>query len=163
MMNRRDILAGAGAAMLAGCTTALPTSPRSRNAALPADLQPVRNAGFDAWLTAFRPRAQAKGVSVSTLNSGLAGAGFLPGVVTRDRNQTEFKRSLEDYLAIGRTRGKSHLRAAALWPVSWHVGRDRGTLRGSVLYYGRYLGRGKLFRNASWRHSGDFGNCNLGL
>jgi lytic murein transglycosylase len=28
------------------------------------------------------------------------GAGYLPGVVERDRNQTEFKRSLEDYLAI---------------------------------------------------------------
>jgi lytic murein transglycosylase len=34
------------------------------------------------------------------LNRGLRGAGYLPGVIERDRNQTEFKRSLQDYLAI---------------------------------------------------------------
>jgi membrane-bound lytic murein transglycosylase B len=28
------------------------------------------------------------------------GKGFLPGVVERDRNQTEFRRTTEDYLAL---------------------------------------------------------------
>ncbi len=100
MMFRRDVLACLGAAALAGCSGAQGSAPRAAVAGLPADLRPVRNAGFDAWLVGFRARARAKGVSEATLNSGLSGAGFLPGVVTRDRNQTEFKRSLEDYLAI---------------------------------------------------------------
>ena len=34
------------------------------------------------------------------LTRTLRGAGYLPAVIERDRNQTEFKRSLEDYLAI---------------------------------------------------------------
>ncbi|MFT7059063.1 MAG: lytic murein transglycosylase [Pseudorhodobacter sp.] len=34
------------------------------------------------------------------MKTGLRNAGFLPEVIERDRNQTEFKRSLQDYLAI---------------------------------------------------------------
>jgi membrane-bound lytic murein transglycosylase B len=34
------------------------------------------------------------------LNAAFRGTGYLPGVIKRDRNQTEFKRSLEDYLSI---------------------------------------------------------------
>ena len=91
---------GASATLLAACSSAGGGSVSSGSTGLAADLRPTPNPAFDAWLAAFRGRARAKGVSEATLNSGLAGAGFLPGVVTRDRNQTEFKRSLEDYLAI---------------------------------------------------------------
>ncbi|MEX3314505.1 lytic murein transglycosylase [Sulfitobacter sp. PS-8MA] len=69
-------------------------------AGLATDMQPVPNAGYDAWVAAFKSRAAAQGISASTLSQGFRGAGYLPGVVKRDRNQTEFKRSLEDYLAI---------------------------------------------------------------
>ena len=69
-------------------------------AGLAPDLQPQPNAGYDAWVASFKQRAAARGISQSTLARGFAGAGYLPGVVKRDRNQTEFKRSLEDYLAI---------------------------------------------------------------
>ena len=69
-------------------------------AGLAADLRPVPNAGYDAWVAAFKSRAAAQGISAATLSQGFSGAGYLPGVVKRDRNQTEFKRSLEDYLAI---------------------------------------------------------------
>ncbi|MGJ8546575.1 MAG: lytic murein transglycosylase [Sulfitobacter sp.] len=67
---------------------------------LPADLRPQPNAGYDAWVAAFKSRAAGQGISSGTLSSAFRGAGYLPGVVKRDRNQTEFKRSLEDYLAI---------------------------------------------------------------
>jgi lytic murein transglycosylase len=66
----------------------------------PSDLRPVPNAGYDAWVAAFRARAAGYGLSNATLTDGFRDTGFLPGVVTRDRNQTEFKRSLEDYLSI---------------------------------------------------------------
>tara|TARA_R110002051_G_scaffold50724_3_gene97912 strand:+ start:27849 stop:28874 length:1026 start_codon:yes stop_codon:yes gene_type:complete len=61
---------------------------------------PVPNAGYDTWVANFRARAKGAGLSDATLASGFHGAGYLPGVVTRDRNQTEFNRSLEDYLSI---------------------------------------------------------------
>ncbi|MEP5762502.1 MAG: lytic murein transglycosylase [Litoreibacter sp.] len=67
---------------------------------LPADLRPVPNAEYDAWVTAFRARATSSGLSNATLATGFRNTGYLPGVVKRDRNQTEFKRTLEDYLAI---------------------------------------------------------------
>ncbi len=65
-----------------------------------AQFRAVPNAGYDAWVAGFRTRAAARGISGGTLNAAFRGAGFLPDVIDRDRNQTEFKRSLEDYLAI---------------------------------------------------------------
>jgi lytic murein transglycosylase len=61
---------------------------------------PRPDPGFDAWVAAFRPRALGQGVSPATFDMAFASAGFIPGVIERDRNQTEFKRSIEDYLAI---------------------------------------------------------------
>ena len=69
-------------------------------APLADDLRPSANAGYDAWVAAFRGRAGGYGISNGTLASAFRGAGYLPGVVTRDRNQTEFTRTLEDYLSI---------------------------------------------------------------
>lgn len=66
----------------------------------PSQLRPVANPQFDAWVAAFRPRAQSQGISGTTLNVAFRDVGYLPGVVERDRNQTEFTRTLEDYLAI---------------------------------------------------------------
>ena len=63
-------------------------------------MRPVPNAGYDAWVASFRGRALAQGIAPGTLDAAFAQAGFLPGVIERDRNQTEFTRSLEDYLAI---------------------------------------------------------------
>ncbi len=107
--SRRNFTLGLGAMGLSACTTGTGVlGPRAGSssagssgaASLPADLRPVPNAGYDAWVTNFRSRAAAQGISPSTLNAGFRGAGYLPGVVKRDRNQTEFTRTLEDYLAI---------------------------------------------------------------
>ncbi len=95
MINRRTFSFGLGAALLAGCSTggALTRAPASR-------MQSVPNSGYDAWIAGFKTRASSQGISQSTLNRAFQGAGYLPGVIERDRNQVEFKRSLEDYLAI---------------------------------------------------------------
>ncbi len=58
------------------------------------------NPAFDAWVEGFKSRATAKGISDATVNRAFQSVGFLPGVIERDRNQTEFTRSIEDYLAI---------------------------------------------------------------
>ena len=62
--------------------------------------RPVPNAGWDAWVGAYKGRAAGRGISQSTMDAAFRGAGFLPEVIEKDRNQTEFKRSLEDYLNI---------------------------------------------------------------
>ena len=94
MINRRNFSLGLGFTVLAACSTGAPTrAPASR-------MQAVPNAGWDAWVAGFKGRAAAQGISQTTINRAFQGAGYLPGVIERDRNQVEFKRSLEDYLAI---------------------------------------------------------------
>ena len=117
---------------------------------LPADLQPTPNAGYDKWVEGFYPRAQAKGITEATLRAGFRNVGYLPGVVKRDRNQTEFKRTLEDYLSIavsdervskGRAAYQRHQRTllaleakygvdasiiAAIWGLESFYGERRG-------------------------------------
>jgi membrane-bound lytic murein transglycosylase B len=60
----------------------------------------VPNPAFDQWLAAYRDRAAARGISASTMNAAFRQAGYLPEVVEKDRNQTEFTRTTEDYLNI---------------------------------------------------------------
>ncbi|MGJ8590625.1 MAG: lytic murein transglycosylase [Yoonia sp.] len=101
-ISRRNFTIGLGALGLAACQgRGNVTSFSSRSeGALPADLMPQPNASYDAWVASFKARAMGQGISPATLRQGFAGAGYLPGVVKRDRNQTEFSRTLEDYLAI---------------------------------------------------------------
>ncbi|EEW26854.1 lytic murein transglycosylase [Rhodobacter ferrooxidans] len=97
--TRRAVGFGLLATVLSACvggTRMAPRAGRSPEAAMPM----VPNSGFDAWVAAFRPRAAAKGIPAGTLDAAFRSAGFLPGVIERDRNQTEFTRTTEDYLAI---------------------------------------------------------------
>ncbi|NVO26281.1 lytic murein transglycosylase [Donghicola sp. C2-DW-16] len=56
------------------------------------------NSGYDAWLAAFHGRAVSQGISEATLQRAFAGATYLPDVVKKDRNQSEFTKTLWDYL-----------------------------------------------------------------
>jgi len=121
-----------GALGLAACGGTGTLGPRAGNAApngLPDDLRPVPNTGYDGWVTSFRSRAEGQGISASTLNAGFRGAGYLPGCIKRDRNQTEFKRSLEDYLAIAASDERISKGRAAF-------ARHQGTLSGLESQYG---------------------------
>jgi len=100
-INRRLFGLGLMSLGLAACSRRLPVGAgATRREGLPDDLRPVPNSDYDAWVRAFRGRAAAQGISQSTLSAAFQGTGYLPGVVTRDRNQTEFSRTLEDYLSI---------------------------------------------------------------
>ncbi len=77
-------------------------------------MRPVPNAGWDAWVAAFRGRAAGRGISAATLDTAFRGAGFLPDVIERDRNQTEFTRTLEDYLSIATSDERLSLGRAGL-------------------------------------------------
>ncbi|WP_246739689.1 lytic murein transglycosylase [Martelella sp. HB161492] len=62
--------------------------------------QTVASPGFDAFIVKFKAQAAASGISDATLAAAFSGVGYMPDVVDHDRNQTEFRRSLEDYIAI---------------------------------------------------------------
>jgi len=156
-MTRRSLLAGLGSMALASCgggprgLGGSGTRAATAQAPDPAFL-PQPNTGFDTWLTSYRARAAANGISQGTLDSALRSAGFLPGVVDRDRNQTEFTRTLEDYLSIaasderiakgranlaqygsllseieGRFGVESHV-VTAVWGLESMYGERRGTI-----------------------------------
>ena len=100
-ITRRHFGFGFAAIGLTGCNSSTSLGANDpRRAELPDDLRPIPNADYDLWVAAFRVRAKGLGLSDATLAAGFRGTGYLPGVVTRDRNQTEFNRSLEDYLSI---------------------------------------------------------------
>ncbi len=100
-----------------------------RRAAPAGDLPAVPNAGYDAWVAAFRQRAAGYGLTAATVNTAFRSAGFLPGVITRDRNQTEFSRTLEDYLSIATSDERVSKGRAAF-------ARHRGTLSALQDRYG---------------------------
>ncbi|WRH62794.1 MAG: lytic murein transglycosylase [Fuscovulum sp.] len=129
-INRR--LFGLGLMGL-GITACAPSLPRGGSPTfpgeLPADLRPVPNGAYDAWVASFRDRATAQGISQPTLSAAFQGTGYLPGVVTRDRNQTETSRSLEDYLSIAVSDERVAKGRAAF-------ARHRGTLNALQARYG---------------------------
>lgn len=129
-ITRRQALAGLAATGLTACSTGAGGSGgHSSGGGLPADLRPQRNAAYDAWVASFRGRAGSQGISQSTLAAGFRNTGYLPGVVSRDRNQTEFKRSLEDYLAIAVSDDRVSKGRAA-------YARERSTLQALESRYG---------------------------
>jgi membrane-bound lytic murein transglycosylase B len=102
-ISRRSFGFGLAAFGLVACsnvTQANQGSVPAAKAGLPPDLRPTANTGYDAWVASFQKRARDQGISDATMRAGFRGAGYLPGVIKRDRNQTEFKRTLEDYLSI---------------------------------------------------------------
>ena len=96
--TRRAALAGMGALALAACGRRLPY--QAPAAAAEGALPTAPNAGWDAWVRDFRSRALAEGIGAGTFDSAFAASGFTPGVVERDRAQTESRRTFEEYLAI---------------------------------------------------------------
>jgi len=96
-LTRRSTLLGLGSLALTGCGASVPTGGASTAA---TTWRAASNPGFTQWVANFRPRARSAGISEPTLARALAGVGYLPGVIERDRRQTEFTRTTEDYLAI---------------------------------------------------------------
>ena len=89
-------------AALSANAQSTPGSPQSPAAILEPALQPQTNPvpdiAFRQWITAFRPRALAAGITPATFDAAFVGVHYNPGVVEKDRNQNEFTKTLWDYL-----------------------------------------------------------------
>lgn len=55
--------------------------------------------GFGAWLSGYKARAAAQGISAATIASALGEAAYDPKVIGLDRNQHSFKLSFEQFYA----------------------------------------------------------------
>ena len=149
-LSRRGFIVLSGACAVQACGGA-PIATAQAASADPA-ARVAANAGWDRWVASYKGRARAAGIPANVVERGFRGVGYLPGVIERDRNQTEFKRSFEDYLAIvanekrvaaGRSafaRHRSTLQSiearfgvpgeivAAIWGVESNFGTRRGTI-----------------------------------
>ena len=100
MLTRRLFTLSALCLPISACADAPPTSGRPASRAADPDLIPRATAGWSSWVEGFQGRAAGQGIRSDVITAAFRGQGFVPGVVQRDRNQTEFKRSFEDYLNI---------------------------------------------------------------
>ncbi len=99
-LNRRLFLAACGTVAFAACASNSSMAEPVSSSSLPSDLRPIQTADFSRWVAEFRPRARNAGISSATFDRAFADAGYIPGVVKRDRNQIESRATLEDYLSI---------------------------------------------------------------
>ena len=125
--------------LLGGAGSALAEPPtrhaRLADPGMAAQESAVSDGDVAAWVAGFRPRAEAAGITPATLDAALGGVGWRGDVVEKDRNQTEFTRTIWDYLdravspdriAAGRKALKH--RAALLDAIEARYGVDRQVL-----------------------------------
>jgi lytic murein transglycosylase len=124
--------------------------------------------GFEAWLTGFRSRALAAGIRTDVLDAAFAGVSPDPDVIRRDRNQSEFSKTIWDYLdsAASDTRianGKSALarHRQTLEAIEAHYGVEKEVVTaiwGLESAYGTFRGSNDVIRSlATLAHDGRRG------
>lgn len=76
--------------------------PQMRPAGIETATPPVRkvaeNARFQLWVKAFRGRAMKQGISGRTFDQAFRGVHYDPEIIERDRNQSEFTKTIWEYL-----------------------------------------------------------------
>lgn len=116
-----------------------------------------QDAGFQQWIAAFRVRAASQGISGGTFQSAFAGVRYDPDVIKRDRNQSEFTKTIWDYLdsAASDTRianGKAAVRQhrAKLEAIEARYGVDKEVVVavwGLESAYGSFRGSNDVVRS----------------
>ncbi len=72
---------------------------RPLRSTVPANLEPSSSqAGLNAWITSFRSRALQQGISAAVFDRAFASVSYDEDVIRRDRNQSEFTKTIWDYL-----------------------------------------------------------------
>ncbi|NDR57877.1 lytic murein transglycosylase [Aliiruegeria sabulilitoris] len=124
-ISRRTVTIGLSALALTACSG----GGGSVSRASPTKVKAVPNPAFDAWVASFKGRAAANGISQSTIDRAFRNVGYLPDVIQKDRNQTEFTRTLEDYIAIAASDERIRMGKSAL-------SKHNGTLSAIESRYG---------------------------
>jgi membrane-bound lytic murein transglycosylase B len=100
MLNIRVFATVVGAVAAGSMALASPVTESRRPSERPEiNVMPSGSeAGFQVWIREFRTRAIAQGISEQTLNSAFEGVAYDAKVIERDRNQSEFTKSIWEYL-----------------------------------------------------------------
>ena len=118
----------------------------SESAIVPVNANPR----FDSWVAGFRNRALSQGISGQVFDRAFRGVTFNAEIVSKDRNQSEFKREIWDYLdsAVSPVRVKNGQEALrkqrrALERIEAHYGVEKEVVAavwGMESTYGERLG-----------------------
>lgn len=113
--------------------------------------------GFDNWLEGFRERARKQGIGPETLSVALSGISPDPEVIRRDRHQSEFTKTIWEYLdsAVSETRVKNGRAAlakyrATLERIEARYGVDKEVVTaiwGLESAYGSFRGGNSVIRS----------------
>ena len=137
--------------------SALPVRPRIKP---DPDVAPVLVSGsaeFATWVRGFQKRARAQGITAQTLSRAFRGVRYDPDVIRRDRNQSEFTKTIWEYLdsAVSETRiqnGRAALRkhGAILRQIEASYGVDKEVVAavwGLESAYGSYRGSNDIIQS----------------
>ena len=152
------VAAGSGSYQTAAVTALRPTArPVVENAIAPQTV--AANRDFQNWIKGFRKRAVSQGITHKTLDRAFRSVTYDPEVIRRDRNQSEFTKSIWDYLdtAVSDKRiknGKKALRAQRrrLQQIEATYGVDKEVVVavwGMESSYGTYRGDMDVIRSLS--------------
>jgi membrane-bound lytic murein transglycosylase B len=111
-------LAFAAPAFAAGPDSSSRPTERSQTGLVTASqTRAATNAGLRDWVTEFRPRAVAQGITPTVFDAALSGVSYDADVIKRDRNQAEFTKTIWDYLdtAVSDLRIANGRSALATW------------------------------------------------
>lgn len=76
-----------------------PVALKKERAVTPEDILSITaNAGFTRWVSGFRARALDAGINPAVFDRAFRSAGYLDKVIERDRNQSEFTKTIWQYL-----------------------------------------------------------------
>ncbi|MBO9399502.1 lytic murein transglycosylase [Shimia sp. R9_3] len=110
----------------------------------------VSNKGFQRWINGYRGRAISAGVSAAVFDQAFRGVQYNSDVIQRDRNQSEFTKTIWEYLdsAVSDTRiknGKAALKKhrRTLQRIEAHYGVEKAVVVavwGLESNYGTYRG-----------------------
>ncbi|MEO0403122.1 MAG: lytic murein transglycosylase [Pseudomonadota bacterium] len=94
-------------------TSVLRPQLRPQTVAQPAE-KTGEDAGFQRWIAGFRDRALRQGISAATFENAFRGVSYDPSVIKLDRNQSEFTKTIWEYLdsAVSDSRVKNGKAAA---------------------------------------------------
>lgn len=138
-------------------TSVRPKIRPASKAAIDAENPPVTNQRFQNWIGAFSLRAEAQGIAPAVIERAMQGVRYDADVIRRDRNQSEFTKTIWEYLdsAVSDmrvTNGQSALRdhAATLQTIEDRYGVEKEVVAavwGLESAYGRFRGNSKVIHS----------------
>lgn len=156
----RDVTAVVRPVQLAGFVAGAKLRPQMRPmnvSTSPTTEQTAGDVGFQRWIRNFRSRALAQGISPDTFDRAFQGVHYDADVIKRDSNQSEFSKTIWQYLdsAASETRvsnGRAALRgnAAVLEAIESRYGVEKEVvvaIWGLESAYGSYKGSNDVVRS----------------